>query len=164
MHNILYNYITLKIKGCDNSASEDSRSKKTGIYNNFTKRLIDNSFEIIRCYMTSKCIANNNKKMLYACCQTIYENTPYKYTMECILKTGTGSATKTKSPKPYTNKLGDVNIQYRSGMFILLLPISHFMTIHPVVLLSCYRQANRTTEWFHYALRRDANMTKKYRT
>jgi hypothetical protein len=26
--------------------------------------------------------------------------------MECILKTGTGSATKTKSPKAHTNKLG----------------------------------------------------------
>jgi len=25
--------------------------------------------------------------------------------MECILKTGTGSATKTKSPKAHTNKL-----------------------------------------------------------
>jgi len=103
MHNILYTYITLKIKGCDNSASEDSRSQKTEIYNNFTKRLINNSFEIIRCCMTSKCIANNNKKTLCACCQTIYENTPYKYTMERILKTGTGSATKAKSPTTYTN-------------------------------------------------------------
>lgn len=56
--------------------------------------------------MTSKCTANNNKKILCACCQTIYDNTPYKYTMECILKTGTGSATKTKSPKAHTNKLG----------------------------------------------------------
>jgi len=26
--------------------------------------------------------------------------------MEHIVKTGTGSATKTKSPRPYTNKLG----------------------------------------------------------
>jgi hypothetical protein len=143
MHNILYNYITLKIEGSDNSANEDSRSQKSGIYNKFTNRLTNNSFEIIRCYVTSKCIANNNKKILCACCQTIYDNTPYKYKMEYILKTGTGSATMTKSPKPYTSKLGYVSIRYRSGMFTLLLPISHCMTTHPVVLFSCYRQANR---------------------
>jgi len=137
MHNILYNYVTLKIEGCDNSASEDSRSQKTGTYNNFTMRLIDKSIEIIRCYMTSKCIANNNKKMLYACCWTICENTPFKYTMEHILKTGTVTG---------TNKLGYVSIEYRSRMFTLLLPISHFMTIHQVVLFSCYRRVNRMME------------------
>jgi len=49
MHNILYIYITLDIKDCDDSASEYSRSQKTGIYNNFTKRLTDNSIVIIRC-------------------------------------------------------------------------------------------------------------------
>jgi hypothetical protein len=56
--------------------------------------------------MTSKCIANNKKKIICACYQKIYEKTPYKYTMECIGKTGTGSATKTKSPKIHTNNLG----------------------------------------------------------
>jgi hypothetical protein len=115
MHNSLYNYITLKIEGCDNSASEDSRSQKNGIYNNFTKRLTDNEFEIIRCYVTSKCTANNKKKILCAFFQTIYDNTPYKYTMKCILKISTGSATKTKSPKAHTNKLGcqhRIQIQY----------------------------------------------------
>jgi hypothetical protein len=135
MQSILYNSITLKIEDSENSASEDSRSQKTWIYNNFTKRLIGNSLEIIGCYMTSKCIANNNKKTLCICCQTIYENTPYKYTMECILKIGTGSATKIKSPKPYTNKPGYVSTEYRFGMFTLLLSISHFMTIHWMVLL-----------------------------
>jgi hypothetical protein len=55
--------------------------------------------------MTSKYTANNNKEILCACCQTIYDNTPYKYTMEYILKTGTASATKTKFPKAHTNKL-----------------------------------------------------------
>jgi len=105
MHNILCNSNTLKIEDSEKSASEDSRSQETGIYNNFTKRLIDNSFEIIRCYVTTKCTANNKKEILCACCQTIYDNTPYKNTVEYILHTCTGSATKTKSPKAHTNKL-----------------------------------------------------------
>jgi hypothetical protein len=63
MHSILYNDIIPKIEVSDNSAKEVSRSQKTGIYNRFTKRLNDNSFEVIRCYVTSKSISNNNKEI-----------------------------------------------------------------------------------------------------
>jgi hypothetical protein len=42
MHNILYNFIKLKIGGSENGGSEDSRSHETEIHNKFTKRLIGN--------------------------------------------------------------------------------------------------------------------------
>ena len=83
--------------------------------------------------------------------------------MECILKTGTGSATKTKYPKAHTNRLEcQYTKQIRNVHYV-----AANLTFHNNPSSGSFQllqTGEEMMERFHYALCRNANMPKKYRT